>query len=415
MPRLSEPWIFWDMDGTLIDSVPALYHVYRDFLQKRGRSGSRREFNRLNGPALHEVVDFLKKKHRLSESKKALIRQYQNLIRDAYKSTARVKPDVVHVLSQFKRAGFRQMLVTSSSSGLAVPCLKRNRIASYFDSMVFGDEVKQSKPSPDIYRKALVRAKVRPAFAVVIEDSKNGMLSARGAGIPAIRVSNRSGHLKTISDAIVSRRLMTLTSWSLNPSKKIKIHVRGKATRSEHLFCVDKVNFTEGAPTITGSFVPYARYRRENHRYASLAVSGLVIAAQNGKDHYLWGVRSSKVFHYKRCWELVPSGGVDTSCVLPGKKLDLSKMLMSELEEESGIKRSHITSVSPSQLIWDPKVRVWDVCMTVRVKPGAHKTLKWNAREHAKMGFYSKEQVRRAVLRKGSRVVPTSALLWNTI
>ena len=55
--------------------------------------------------------------------------------------------------------------------------------AARFALVLAGDVVPKKKPAPDIYQLALARLGVEPADALVIEDSRNGMLAAVGAGL----------------------------------------------------------------------------------------------------------------------------------------------------------------------------------------------------------------------------------------
>ena len=48
-------WIFFDLDGTLADSLPAMYQVYLNYLTDFGQNGSKEEFEELNGPSLVET------------------------------------------------------------------------------------------------------------------------------------------------------------------------------------------------------------------------------------------------------------------------------------------------------------------------------------------------------------------------
>ena len=54
--------IIFDLDGTLIDSIPELYSAYKNFLNKFGYIGNKKEFELLNGPKLDEIISLLKKK-----------------------------------------------------------------------------------------------------------------------------------------------------------------------------------------------------------------------------------------------------------------------------------------------------------------------------------------------------------------
>lgn len=129
-------WIFFDLDGTLADSIPAMYEVYISFLSKFGIKGTKEEFEELNGPSLSEIVDILRTRHRLDSDKYFLIDLYKSEILDAYKNYVKPLDGSNDVLQELKKANI-------SSKAVAV-----------------------------------------------IEDSPNGIKSAKGMGVFVIGLSN---------------------------------------------------------------------------------------------------------------------------------------------------------------------------------------------------------------------------------
>ncbi|HIG30218.1 MAG TPA: HAD family hydrolase [Verrucomicrobiales bacterium] len=80
-----------------------------------------------------------------------------------------------------------KLAVCSTSNERAVhsvveKMLGKNRYAA-FDEILAGEVVSEKKPDPEIYHLALERLKVRAEDCVVIEDSRNGLLAAKGAGM----------------------------------------------------------------------------------------------------------------------------------------------------------------------------------------------------------------------------------------
>lgn len=71
-------WIFFDLDGTLADSILAMYQVYSNFLAGFNRTGTKEEFEELNGPSLSEIVSVLKTRHQLAGEKDALVDLYKS-------------------------------------------------------------------------------------------------------------------------------------------------------------------------------------------------------------------------------------------------------------------------------------------------------------------------------------------------
>jgi sugar-phosphatase len=69
-------------------------------------------------------------------------------------------------------------------------------IRQYFDAIVAAEDVKNGKPAPDAYLKALSEINkkrpgknIQPGECLVVEDSKHGVLSARAAGMKCVAVT----------------------------------------------------------------------------------------------------------------------------------------------------------------------------------------------------------------------------------
>jgi len=87
-----------------------------------------------------------------------------------------------------------KLAVCSTSNERAVHTLLRTLLGEEayggFDLILAGDVVKQKKPSPEIYNLATERLKLKPDECAVVEDSRNGLLAAKGAGMHCIITEN---------------------------------------------------------------------------------------------------------------------------------------------------------------------------------------------------------------------------------
>lgn len=99
-----------------------------------------------------------------------------------------LKPGVRELLSYAKAYGFKTAVATSSRKEYSVKMLKSVGIYTYFDGGVFGDMVQNSKPDPEIYRKACESIGMDPECCVAFEDSPAGVYSAHAAGLQVIIV-----------------------------------------------------------------------------------------------------------------------------------------------------------------------------------------------------------------------------------
>lgn len=106
--------------------------------------------------------------------------------------TSPVLPGVINMIEQAKENGLQVAIGSSSPHTWVDTHVKRLGIFHYFDHIVCADDVEpgRTKPNPDIYLKALEKLQVQNNEAVVFEDSPNGVLAARRAGIFVVAIPN---------------------------------------------------------------------------------------------------------------------------------------------------------------------------------------------------------------------------------
>jgi HAD superfamily hydrolase (TIGR01509 family) len=97
--------------------------------------------------------------------------------------------DMVHAV---KRHGLKLAIASSSRHDWVDGHAKRLGIFHYFDRVICADDVGagRTKPNPDLFLLALDQLQVQKNEAVVFEDSPNGVLAARRAGIFVVAVPN---------------------------------------------------------------------------------------------------------------------------------------------------------------------------------------------------------------------------------
>jgi len=115
-------------------------------------------------------------------------RRYQELVAGG---AIALRRGLRSLLAQARRAGLHLGVVTTTSRGnldalLAATLDAESREA--FALRIAGEDVRRKKPDPECYRLALQRLGLRPEQALAIEDSRNGLLAARDAGVPVLIV-----------------------------------------------------------------------------------------------------------------------------------------------------------------------------------------------------------------------------------
>jgi dihydroxyacetone kinase phosphoprotein-dependent L subunit len=102
------------------------------------------------------------------------------------------RPGVARLVSEALTAGWLVAVASTSAEPSVRATLERavGTAVAHRVSVFAGDVVAHKKPAPDIYRLALRELRVAPADAVVIEDSRNGLLAAAGAGLTCLVTVN---------------------------------------------------------------------------------------------------------------------------------------------------------------------------------------------------------------------------------
>lgn len=179
-----------DLDGTLVDSVPALFQVYTKFLAHYGHTGSKEEFNSLIGPSIDEIVDILQKKHKIKGSHHDLSLMYVSMLMMQGFEGTELFPGAKKVIEDARKNKIKLAIVTSGTKALVKVCLDPLKINDAFDVIVTSEDVKKAKPSPEMYQFALKKLGVKASESVAIEDSEAGVKAAKEAGIPVIMLTH---------------------------------------------------------------------------------------------------------------------------------------------------------------------------------------------------------------------------------
>ncbi|HEY4385201.1 MAG TPA: HAD family hydrolase [Ktedonobacteraceae bacterium] len=116
--------------------------------------------------------------------------RYAELIAEQF-----ILPGVQERIEEALRLNLQLAVASSSSRAWVEGHLTRLGLLAYFPVLACGDEVQHTKPDPEVYLLALERSGVQPAEALALEDSPNGVLAAKRAGMRCIAVPNPlTGH-----------------------------------------------------------------------------------------------------------------------------------------------------------------------------------------------------------------------------
>ena len=180
--------VLFDLDGTLVDTIPDLHAGVCAMLRDLGHPELSLEVvSHFVGRGVHSLV-----KRSLGRSlavvddsspapQEALERFRHHYTRENGRN-AKIYPGVVEGLDALKAMGVPMALITNKPQAFTLPLLELTGLAGYFDVVVGGDVLPKVKPDPMALIWACGRLDVSPVDALFIGDSVNDFLAGRAAG-----------------------------------------------------------------------------------------------------------------------------------------------------------------------------------------------------------------------------------------
>lgn len=202
--------VIFDMDGVILDSERVANLAWFQVSEKYDLGLNIEKLKEIKGGTAVRTLEVLSKQvgktlaEKIMEEKKEI---QMSIIKK--ENGIKLKEGVVELLKYIKEKGLKCIVATSTTKERAEKQLKETGVYGYFDNLVYGDEIKNGKPDPEIFLKACEKIGVSPIEAVVIEDSVLGATAANRAGIKCFVVED------TMKFSVEENRLATRKYTSL--------------------------------------------------------------------------------------------------------------------------------------------------------------------------------------------------------
>jgi HAD superfamily hydrolase (TIGR01509 family) len=186
--------LIFDFDGLILDTETPEYTVWQAIYREHGFELPHDEWGKIIGG--YGISDFDAADHLSLLSQGRLdavsLRDRHRQESAAITLAQPVLPGVLEIIHEAKRLGLKVAIASSSPHSWVDNHAKRLGIFHLFDKVICADDVAagRTKPNPDLFLKALDQLQVRKEAAVVFEDSPNGVLAAKRAGIFVVAVPN---------------------------------------------------------------------------------------------------------------------------------------------------------------------------------------------------------------------------------
>ena len=188
--------IIFDLDGVICHTDKYHDQAWKKLADKLGIYFDEKINNRLRGVSRMESLEIIleksdktydeQEKIRFAEEKNSL---YKELLQKM--TPEDLSQEVKTTLEQLKEKGFK--LAIGSSSKNAKFILERIGLSEFFDAVSDGNNITQSKPSPEVFLKAAEYLGLEPGACLVVEDAEAGLQAAVNGGMDCAGIGDASG------------------------------------------------------------------------------------------------------------------------------------------------------------------------------------------------------------------------------
>lgn len=187
--------ILFDMDGVLIDAKDWHYEAMNKALNLFGYTIERYEhLTSFDGLPTSVKLEKLSVEKGLPRS----LHKFINEMKQRYTMTEihnKCRPVFIHeyALSRLKSEGYKIAVCSNSIRRTIETMMEYAGLSSYLDLIMSNEDVKKSKPNPEIYLTAMERFGLKPEECLICEDNENGIKAAESSGGNLLKI-------KTVSD-----------------------------------------------------------------------------------------------------------------------------------------------------------------------------------------------------------------------
>ena len=174
--------IVFDLDGTLIDSMPLWENLGHAFLNKQNIPMPENFNQEVKILTIVQTAQYFHDVVGLNMSVNEITEDLISYIRDAYLYEVPLKPFVREYLEQEKKAGTRMCVLTASERSYIYPAMERLDILQYFDTVLTCTELGHFKSEATVFHMAMEEIGGTLENTIVFEDAIYAIASAKKGG-----------------------------------------------------------------------------------------------------------------------------------------------------------------------------------------------------------------------------------------
>jgi HAD superfamily hydrolase (TIGR01509 family) len=191
------------MDGVIVDTEPVHHYAYNQHFKQLNIEVTPEMYATFTGNSTKNTYEKLKSHFDITESVPDLVEAKRNLFNDAFdsKEDLYLIDGVEDLIKELHHNGMQLVLASSSANVTIDRVFRRFGLHQYFTHLVSGEDFPNSKPHPAIFEHAAKLSQTSVENCIVIEDSTNGIIAAKAAGIYCIGYDSINTKLQDYSKA----------------------------------------------------------------------------------------------------------------------------------------------------------------------------------------------------------------------
>lgn len=183
----------FDFDGILVNSEIVLVKLWGRAAGEYGFDFKDEDFFPCLGRTLEDIKNIQMAKFGPAYPFENIYQKVQRYFRESIQKNGLPLVDgVLDIQAYFKQRHVKMAVASSTYREEVLFRMQKAGIADLFNVVLGGDEIKHPKPAPDIFLRAAQLLQTEPEACLVLEDSENGVLAAKAAGMHVFAVQNLS-------------------------------------------------------------------------------------------------------------------------------------------------------------------------------------------------------------------------------
>lgn len=196
--------VLFDLDGVIVTTDESHYRAWQRLADEEGIYFDRQINERLRGVSRMESLNILLERsaRRYSDAEKRALADRKNAYYNALIQQLQpsdILPGALAMIAALKARGIKVAVASSSRNTPTI--LERIGLKTAFDAVADGNDIRRTKPDPEVFLLAAQRCGVPPAECLVVEDAVAGVEAGLAAGMRVLAVGAAANHPRATASA----------------------------------------------------------------------------------------------------------------------------------------------------------------------------------------------------------------------